>query len=58
MVQAILTQLETLAFKLQFWYMGKKITSEHIGRHWAFFHPRPTGKIIMREFKKRLKYKI
>lgn len=46
--------LESLAFRLQFWYMLSKMTSERVGRHFAFFHPRPTGKIVMEEYRKRL----
>ncbi|KKU14361.1 MAG: Bifunctional protein HldE [Microgenomates group bacterium GW2011_GWC2_45_8] len=54
MVQKFLTQLENLAFKFQYRYMKPKITRERVGRHYAFFHPRPTGKIILEEYKKRL----
>ena len=53
MVQAILTQLEDLAFKLQRWYMKPKMTSERVGRHYAFFHPRPTGKIVLDAYRRR-----
>ena len=54
MVQKILTQLDDLAYRLQLWYMKPKMTCERVGRHYAFFHPRPTGKIILAEYKNRL----
>lgn len=54
MVQKIFTQLDRLAYRLQRVYMRKKITRERVSRHYAFFHPRPTGKIIMEKYKKRL----
>ena len=54
MVQTILTQLENLTFKFQYWYMKPKLTRERVGRHFAFFHPRPTGEIVLEEYKKRL----
>ncbi len=54
MVQKILTQLENLAFRLQYWYMKPKMTRERVGRHFAFFHPRPTGKIVLEEYQRRL----
>jgi len=54
MVQKLLTQLDHLAYRLQRWYMKPKMTRERIGRHSAFFHPRPTGKIVLEEYKKRL----
>jgi len=50
MVQKILTQLENLAFRFQYWYMKPKITREQIGKHFAFFHPRPTGEIVLKKF--------
>ena len=53
MVQPILTQLENLAFKFQYWYMKPKITRERVGRHYAFFHPRPTGKIVLDAYSRR-----
>ena len=53
MVQKILTQLDRLAFWLQCWYMKPKRTLERIGRHYAFFHPRPTGKIVLAEYRRR-----
>lgn len=53
MVQKIITQLDNLAYRLQRWYMRPKLTTERVGRHYAFFHPRPTGKIVMAEYKKR-----
>ena len=56
MVQKILTQLDYLAYRLQRWYMKPKMTSERVGRHYAFFHPRPTGKIVVEEYNRRLKH--
>ena len=56
MVQKILTQLDYLAYRLQRWYMKPKMTSERVGRHYAFFHPRPTGKIVLEEYNRRLKH--
>ena len=47
--------LNSFSFKLQSWYMKKKITSEKVNRHVAFFHPRPTGNIILKAYQKRLK---
>lgn len=54
MVQKILTQLENIAFRFQYWYMKAKITREQVSRHYAFFHPRPTGEMVLKEFQKRL----
>lgn len=54
MVQKILAKLESLAFKFQYWYMKSKITRERVGKHFAFFHPRPTGKIVLQEYEQRL----
>jgi len=56
MVQKILTQLDYLAYRLQLWYMKPKMTTERVGRHHAFFHPRPTGEIVLKEFNRRLKH--
>ncbi len=53
MVQKILAQLENLAFRLQYWYMKPKMTRERVGRHFAFFHPRPTEKIVLEEYRRR-----
>lgn len=53
MVQKILTQLDELAYRLQRRYMRAKLTRERVGRHYAFFHPRPTGKIVLEEYKRR-----
>ena len=52
MVEKLFTQLERLAFKFQHWYMKSKITRERVGPHFAFFHPRPTGKIVDDQFKR------
>lgn len=50
MVQAILTQLEAIAYKLQLAYMKPKITLERVSPHFAFFHPRPTGEIVLKKY--------
>jgi len=47
--------LETLAYKLQFFYMKSKITNETISKTTAFFHPRPTNKIVLKQYHQRLK---
>ncbi|MCX6817016.1 MAG: adenylyltransferase/cytidyltransferase family protein [Candidatus Beckwithbacteria bacterium] len=46
---------ESLAFKFQYFYMKRKITHEKIGRHFAFFHPRPTGEIVLKKYHKATK---
>jgi len=33
--------------------MKPKITRERVGRHYAFFHPRPTGKIVLDAYSRR-----
>ncbi|MFC1627210.1 hypothetical protein ACFL18_01475 [Patescibacteria group bacterium] len=43
---------ETLAFKLQYFYMKPKITNEKITQSSAFFHPRQTSKIVLDQYKK------
>lgn len=48
--------LDLLAFRFQHWFMRRKMTRERVGRHYAFFHPRPTGKIVLAEYRKRLKH--
>jgi len=46
---------ELLAFKLQYAYMKSKITNEKINKHFAFFHPRPTAKILLQQYQAKLK---
>jgi cytidyltransferase-like protein len=46
--------LERLAFKVQYAYMKPKMTRERVGLNFAFFHPRPTGEIIMDQYQQRL----
>jgi len=53
MVKNLLIQLEYLAYRLQLWYMRPKMTRERVGRHYAFFHPRPTGKIVLQQYYQR-----
>jgi cytidyltransferase-like protein len=53
--QSILANFfEQLAFKLQYGYMKKKITNEKIAKNFAFFHPRPTSKIVLKKYHQRL----
>jgi len=47
--------IELLAFKLQYAYMKSKITNETITPHSAFFHPRPTAKILLQQYQAKLK---
>lgn len=58
MVQKIFTQLDYLAYRLQRLYMNRKITRERVGRHFAFFHPRPTGKIVLEKYRKRTSHLV
>lgn len=46
--------LDSLAFHLQYTYMKPKMTRERVGRHYAFFHPRPTGEIVLQKYQQRL----
>lgn len=39
--------LDLLAWKLQSWYMKRHQTTEHVGRGYAFFHPRDTKNLIV-----------
>lgn len=48
----LLTQLDHLAYRLQSWYMKPKKTHETVGFHSAFFHPRPTAKIVLKEYQR------
>lgn len=50
MVQKLLTQLDHLAYRLQLLYMKPKMTTERVGYHYAFFHPRPTGEIVLGKY--------
>jgi len=52
MVQKILAQLEAIAYKLQLAYMKSKMTRERVGKHFAFFHPRPTGEIVLEKYQR------
>lgn len=51
----LLIILEYTLFKVQYFYMKKKITNEKIKRNSAFFHPRRQGDIIMTLYNLRLK---
>jgi len=48
--RTLLDKLEFLSFHLQYAYMKPKITLERVGRHFAFFHPRPTGEIVLEKY--------
>jgi len=52
---SLLDKLETLAYKLQLAYMRRRRTRELINPHSAFFHPRPTSKIILKQYHQKLK---
>ena len=47
--------IETLLKKFQLWYMAKRISTERIGEHQLFFHPKNTQNLVLNEYKKRLK---
>jgi len=55
MVAKILTQLESLAKKLQLRYMASKRTTEVVEDGRILFHPGNGQKQIMIEYQKRLK---
>jgi D-beta-D-heptose 7-phosphate kinase/D-beta-D-heptose 1-phosphate adenosyltransferase len=55
MGKAVLSQLDNLAFRLQRWYMRKKITRERVSRHAAFFHPRDAGKEVLTKYRQSTK---
>ena len=54
LMKKFLNLLNLLAFHFQHAYMKPKITREKISLHSAFFHPRPTGKIVLKKYKQRL----
>lgn len=43
-----------LAFRLQLWYMRPRLTRETVTLHAAFFHPRNTSRLVMRQYHRRL----
>lgn len=45
--------LERLCFAVQCLYMQSALTTEKVGLHYAFFHPRNTAKMILDKFTKR-----
>lgn len=51
----LLSLLNWAAFKLQYWYMRRRMTREKVSLHSAFFHPRHTGKIVLSAYTKRLR---
>lgn len=48
------TILESLARKLQFWYMGRRRTTETVTSHRALFHPESARGWVLAEYEKRL----
>jgi hypothetical protein len=50
---SLITILNRLAFRLQLWYMRPRLTRERVSVHAAFFHPRDTGRLIMRQYRHR-----
>lgn len=50
--ETLMDKLDSLFFKFQYLYMKPKITRERVSRHFAFFHPRPTGAIILKKYHK------
>lgn len=47
----ILDTLESLAYRLQAWYMSKRLTREYITPDSAFFHPHDPGKQVLQKLK-------
>ena len=54
MGRKILSQLEKIAYWLQRKYMGSKMTTELIGLHFAFFHPKDKSQFILALYRIRL----
>ncbi|MEK7622975.1 MAG: adenylyltransferase/cytidyltransferase family protein [Patescibacteria group bacterium] len=52
--ESLLDKLNSFFFHLQYSYMKPKITTEKVSRHFAFFHPRPTGEIILAKYQQRI----
>ncbi len=46
LASTFLDWLETVAYSVQLNYMSAHRTTEKVGRGYAFFHPRPTGKLV------------
>lgn len=51
----LISFFDTIAFKLQYFYMSSKITNEKVSHHQAFFHPINLDDKITTEFRERLK---
>lgn len=51
----VLDTLELIAFKLQYFYMKKRITRETVEKGRIMFHPRDTSTWVLKEFDKRVK---
>lgn len=47
--------LNTIAFRLQYFYMKPKITNEKVGLYQAFFHPQNLEEKILKEYQQRLR---
>ena len=52
----VLNGINFLSFHLQHAYMKPKMTREKVGPHFAFFHPRPTGEIVLEKYHQKLKH--
>ncbi len=50
--------IDWLAWQFQSWYMSKHRTTEKVGRGFAFFHPRDTGKVITEGWLKSLQQSL
>lgn len=53
-LNGLLDKINSLSFHFQYSYMKPKITREQVGKHFAFFHPRPTGEIILTKYQQRI----
>lgn len=51
----IIDILELLAYKLQYFYMKKRLTRETVEKGRIMFHPRDTSQWVLKEFDKRVK---
>ena len=49
----LITLINRLAFRFQLWYMRPRLTRETVTLHSAFFHPRDTARLVMRQYRHR-----